>query len=86
MIVSVKDIETLKTSIKIGEHVNYRTPVYSIEENPRYAKKDNDAVVVEKLKRVVVVEYMAVRGKRTEPARGTMPYKEIYMQRIGEQY
>ena len=84
MSVSIKDIEAFKASLEIGEHVNYRTPVFSIEENPRFNKKNNDAVVVEKLNHVAVVEYMAVRGKEMSPARGTIPYKEIYMQRIGE--
>lgn len=46
MSVSIKDIEAFKASLEIGEHVNYRTPVFSIEDNPRFNKKNNDAVVV----------------------------------------
>lgn len=87
MSVSIKDIEALKTELNIGEHVNYRTPVADFDsENVKRQMNDNDAVIVQKLNHVAVVEYTAKRGRKTETARGTMPYKEIYMQRIGKRY
>lgn len=79
-------IEAFKNSLKIGAKVNYRTPVYSIEESSRYAKNDNEAIVVQKLKHVAIVEYMANRGRSTELVRATMPYKEMYLLNKGYQY
>lgn len=76
-------VEEFKENLKIGAKVNYRTPVYSLDESSRYSKVDNEAFVVEKLKNVAVVEYMAKRGRSTVPARATMPYKEIYLQKHG---
>lgn len=87
MSVTIKDIEALKRDLNIGEHVNYRTPVADFDsENVKRQTNNNDAVIVQKLNHVAVVEYMAKRGRKTAPTRATMPYKEIYMQRIGEKY
>lgn len=79
-------VEAFKDSLKIGAKVNYRTPVYSLEDSSRYAKVDNEARVVQKLKNVAIVEYKATRGKGTSVATGTMHYKEIYLQKMGYQY
>lgn len=84
--VTREKIEAFKESLRIGAKTNYRTPVYSIEESSRYAKNDNEAVVVQKLKNVAVVEYMAMRGQSTELVRATMPYKEMYLLSKGYQY
>lgn len=84
--VTLDKIEAFKNSLEIGAKVNYRTPVYSIEESSRYAKNDNEAVVVKKLKNVAIVEYMATRGQSTELVRATMPYKEMYLLNKGYQY
>jgi hypothetical protein len=79
-------VEAFKESPKIGAKVNYRTPVYSLEESTRYTKNDNEAVVVMKLKNVAIVEYNATRGKGTAVTTAAMPYKEIYMLENGIQY
>lgn len=84
--VTREKVEAFKDSLKIGAKVNYRTPVYSMEESSRYSKNDNEARVVQKLKNVAIVEYKAKRGKGTAVATAAMPYKEIYMQHIGMQY
>lgn len=39
-------VEAFKDSLKIGAKVNYRTPVYSLEDSSRYTKNDNEARVV----------------------------------------
>lgn len=79
-------VEAFKDNLKIGAKVNYRTPVYSLEDSSRYSKVDNEARVVQKLKNVAVVEYMAKRGRSTVRMTGTMPYKEMYLQYIGMNY
>ena len=84
--VTREKIEAFKNSLKIGAKVNYRTPVYSLEDSSRYSKVDNKAVVVQKLKNVAIVEYKATRGKGTAVTTAAMPYKEIYLQHIGMQY
>lgn len=84
--VTRENIETFKDSLEIGAKVNYRTPVYSLEESSRYNKNDNEAVVVKKLKNVAIVEYMATRGRSAELVRATMPYKEMYLLNKGYQY
>lgn len=84
--VTLNKIESFKNSLEIGAKVNYRTPVYSLDESSRYNKADNEAKVVEKLKYVAIVEYMAKRGRSTELVRATMPYKEMYLLEKGFQY
>lgn len=84
--VTLDKIEAFKNSLEIGAKVNYRTPVYTLEESPRYNKNDNEAFVVQKLKNVAIVEYMAKRGRSTVPMRATMPYKEMYLLNRGYQY
>lgn len=79
-------VEAFKDSLKIGAKVNYRTPVYSLEDSSRYTKNDNEARVVQKLKNVAIVEYKATRGKGTAVTTAAMPYKEIYLQKMGYQY
>jgi hypothetical protein len=79
-------VEAFKDNLKIGAKVNYRTPVYSLEDSSRYAKVDNEAVIVQKLKNVAIVEYKAARGKGTAVTTAAMPYKEIYLQKMGYQY
>jgi hypothetical protein len=84
--VTLDKIEEFKDSLRIGAKTNYRTPVYSLEESSRYNKIDNEAVVVQKLKNVAVVEYMAKRGRSEELVRATTPYKEMYLLNRGYQY
>ena len=84
--VTTKKVEDFKENLKIGAKVTYRTPVYSLDENSRYNKVDNEAVVVQKLKNVAIVEYMAKRGQSEVPVRAAMPYKEIYLLKNGYQY
>lgn len=79
-------VEAFKDSLKIGAKVNYRTPVYSLEDSSRYTKNDNEARVVQKLKNVAIVEYKATRGKETAVTTAAMPYEEIYMLNKGYQY
>lgn len=79
-------VEAFKENLKIGAKVNYRTPVYSLEDSSRYTKNDNEAHVVAKLKNVAIVEYKATRGKGTAVTTAAMPYKEIYLQKMGYQY
>lgn len=78
--VTREKIEAFKDSLEIGAKVNYRTPVYSLEDSSRYTKVDNEAHIVAKLK------YNATRGKGTAVVRAAMPYKEIYLQKMGYQY
>lgn len=73
-------VEEFKENLKIGAKVNYRTPIYSLDESSRYSKVDNEARVIKKLKNVAIVEYMAKRG------RSTVPYKEMYLLNKGFQY
>lgn len=84
--VTREKIETFKNSLEIGAKVNYRTPVYSLDESSRYSKVDNKAIVTKKLKNVAVVEYMAKRGRSTVRMTGAIPYKEMYLLEKGFQY
>lgn len=84
--VTREKIDAFKENLKIGAKVNYRTPVYSLEDSSRYTKNDNEARVVQKLKNVAIVEYKATRGKGTAVTTAAMPYKEIYMLNKGYQY
>lgn len=82
MVIRTKDIDALRESLKIGDHVKYQTEV--IDDKPGWVQKeDNDAWIVKKLPRVAIVEHMARRGSRLEPVRSTMTYREIFFQRRG---
>lgn len=84
--VTLCKVEEFKENLKIGAKVNYRTPVYSLDESSRYSKVDNEATVTKKLKNVAIVEDMAKRGRSTVRMTGAMPYKEMYLLNRGYQY
>lgn len=84
VIVSLKDIEALKESLKPGDKVKYNTPVAEFrEENIRNAKLVHKAKIVKKLNHLAIIEYNAKRGSNAVKALATMTYKEIYFQRRG---
>lgn len=51
MIIRQKDIDALKDSLKIGDHVKFQTEI--VDDRPgKVQKEDNDAVIVSKLQHV----------------------------------
>ena len=85
MIIRQKDIDTLRDKLKIGDHVTYRTEAIDIKLG-YVQKEDNDAVIVRKLPHMVIVEYMAKRGRNRVPVRNTITYRELFFQKKGINY
>ncbi len=82
MIIRQKDIDALRDKLKVGDKVKYQTEI--IDDSPgRVQKQDNEATVTEKLPHMVIVEYMARRGRNMEPVRTAITYREIFFQRRG---
>lgn len=82
MIIRQKDIDSLRDSLEIGDHVQYQTEI--LDDRPgKVQKEDNDAVIVSKLQHVALVEYMAMRGRNRVPVRTAITYREIFFQRRG---
>lgn len=85
MIIRQKDIDALRDKLKVGDKVKYQTEV--IDDRPGWGQKENnDATVTEKLPHMVIVEYMARRGRNMEPVRTAITYREIFFQRRGLTY
>lgn len=82
MIIRQKDIDALRDSLKIRDHVKFQTEI--VDDRPgKVQKEDNDAVIVSKMQHVALVEYMARRGRNQVPVRTTVTYREIIFQRRG---
>ena len=82
MTIRQKDIDALRDKLKVGDKVKYQTEI--IDDSPgRVQKQDNEATVTEKLPHMVIVEYMARRGRNMEPVRTAITYREIFFQRRG---
>lgn len=82
MIIRQKDIDALRDKLKVGDKVKYQTEV--IDDRPGWVQKqNNEATVTEKLPHMVIVEYMARRGRNMVPVRTAITYREIFFQRRG---
>ena len=82
MIIRQKDIDALRDSLKIGDHVKFQTEI--IDDRPgKVQKEDNDAVIVMKLRHVALVEYMARQGRNMAPVRTAITYRGIFFQQRG---
>ena len=82
MIIRQKDIDAMRDSLKIGDHVKFQTEI--VDDRPgKVQKEDNDAVIVSKLQHVALVEYMARQGRNKAPVRTAITYREIFFQRRG---
>lgn len=81
--IKLKDIETLKKSLKPGDRVTYNTPVALQEENKKNTRTLHKAKIVKKLPHLAIIEYNTKRGSKAEKVQSTMTYKEIYFQRRG---